>query len=109
MASVACKFDSSCLPQQHEVISSWQRDSLEFEPAAEGTEEEILSALAVPTLTNIVMAGFIRDNGLVSSQNRGRFYVCRNQADKHEGVALIGHSILFEASSDGDIEGFASV
>ena len=109
MASVACKFDSTCIPQQTEVVSSWQRDSLEFAPAAEGTEEEILSALAVPTLTNVVMAGFIRDNGLVNTQNRGRFYVCRNQADKLEGVALIGHSILFDALSEGAIEGFASV
>jgi len=109
MASVACKFDSSCIPQQTEVVPSWQRDSLEFAPAAEGTEEEILSALAVPTLTNVVMAGFIRDNGLVSAQNRGRFYVCRNEADNVEGVALIGHSILFEASSESAIEGFASV
>ncbi|HEX5601750.1 MAG TPA: hypothetical protein VFX63_04330, partial [Pyrinomonadaceae bacterium] len=109
MASVACKFDSSCIPQQTEVVSSWQRDSLEFAPAAEGTEEEILSALAAPTLTNVVMAGFIRDNGVVSPQNRGRFYVCRNQADNVEGVALIGHSILFEASSESAIEGFASV
>jgi ribosomal protein S18 acetylase RimI-like enzyme len=109
MASVACKFDSSCIPQQTEIVSSWQRDSLEFAPAAEGTEEEILSALAAPTLTNVVMAGFIRDNGLVSAQNRGRFYACRNNADKLEGVALIGHSILFDAVSDGAIEGFASV
>jgi uncharacterized protein len=111
MASVACKFDSSCTPQQHEreVVSSLQCASLEFAPAAEGTEEEILSALAVPTLTNVVMAGFIRDNGLVSAQNRGRFYVCRNQTDKLEGVALIGHSILFDAVSEAAIEGFAAL
>jgi ribosomal protein S18 acetylase RimI-like enzyme len=109
MASVACKFDSSCIPQQSAVVTSWQRDSLEFRPAAEGMEEEILSALAVPTLTNVIMAGFIRDNGLVNVQNRGRFYVCRNTADNLEGVALIGHSILFDAMSEGAIEGFAAV
>lgn len=111
MASVACKFDSSYIPQQpgREMVSSLQSGSLEFAPAAAGTEEEILSALSVPTLTNIVMAGFIRDNGLISAQNRGSFYVCRNQADKLEGVALIGHSILFDAFSEGAIEGFASV
>ena len=109
MASVACKFDSSCIPQQNEIISAWQRDLLEFTPAEAGTEEKVLSALAVPTLTNVVMAGFIRDNGLVSPQNRGRFYVCRNNSDKLEGVALIGHSILFDALSESAIEGFASV
>jgi ribosomal protein S18 acetylase RimI-like enzyme len=109
MASVACKFDSSCIPQQNDLVSAWQRNSLEFAPAEVGTEEKILSALAVPTLTNVVMAGFIRDNGLVSAQNRGRFYVCRNEQKKLEGVALIGHSILFDAFSEGAIEGFASV
>jgi len=111
MASAACKFDGSCIPQQHEhtVVSSWQSASLEFAPAAEGMEEEILSTLAVPTLTNVVMAGFIRDNGLFSSQNRGHFYVCRNESQKLAGVALIGHSILFEAFSESVIEGFAAI
>jgi len=109
MASVACKFDSRCIPQQSELVSAWQRDSLEFAPAEAGTEDTILSALAAPSLTNVVMAGFIRDNGLVSTQNRGRFYVCRNEQKKLEGVALIGHSILFDALSEGAIEGFASV
>jgi len=111
MASVACKFESSCIPQQHpgEVGSSLQCASLQFAPAAAGTEEEILSTLNVPTLTNVVMSGFIRDNGLVSTQNRGQFYVCRNEQKKLEGVALIGHSILFDAFSEGAIEGFASV
>jgi ribosomal protein S18 acetylase RimI-like enzyme len=109
MASVACKFDNTCIPPQQEVVSPWQCGSLEFTPAAVGTEEEILSALAVPTLTNVVMAGFIRDNGLVSAQNRGCFYVSRNEADKLEGVALIGHSILFEAFSESALEGFAAL
>jgi len=110
MASVACKFDNTCIPPQHErEISSLQSGLLEFMPAAVGTEEEVLSALAVPTMTNVVMAGFIRDNGLISSQNRGSFYLCRNAGDKLEGVALIGHSILFEAFSDSAIAGFAAL
>lgn len=109
MASVACKFDSSCIPQQAEGASTWQSGSLEFAPAAEGTDEEILAALAEPTLTNVVMAGFIRDNGLISAQNRGCFYTCRNARNQLEGVALIGHSILFEAFSESAIEGFAAL
>ena len=111
MASVALTFDNTCIPQQHEAqaLSSWQSGSLEFAPAAAGTEEEVLSALAVPTLTNVVMAGFIRDNGLVSMQNRGRFYTCRNERNQLEGVALIGHSILFEAFSESAVEGFAAI
>ena len=108
MASVACKSNSSCVPQQHEALS-WQSASLEFAPATAGSEKEILSALAAPTLTNVVMAGFIRDNGLISPQNRGSFYICRNERNKLEGVALMGHSILFEAFSESAIEGFAAL
>lgn len=109
MASPAFKLESSSIPHQGEVVSSWKSGLLEFAPAVPGMEEEVLSALAVPTLTNVIMAGFIRDNGLVSSQNRGRFYVCRNEDHKLEGVALIGHSILFHAFTEGAIEGFASL
>jgi uncharacterized protein len=35
--------------------------------------------------------------------------VCRNERQQLEGVALIGHSILFDASSEGALEGFAAV
>lgn len=110
MASVAHKFESSSVARQHEdVVASWQSGSLEVVPVAAGSEEEILSALSRPTLTNVIMAGFIRDNGLVSPQNRGRFYVCRNERNQLEGAALIGHTILFEAFSEGAVEGFASI
>lgn len=111
MASPAFKFDSSCNPQPppSEVISSWRSGSLEFELATPGMEDEILATLALPTLTNVVMAGFIRDNGLVSPQHRGHFYACRNSDNQLEGVALIGHSILFHAFDEGAVEGFASI
>ncbi|HKG47466.1 MAG TPA: GNAT family N-acetyltransferase [Pyrinomonadaceae bacterium] len=111
MASVAYKFEGGFIPQQQqvEVVTSSQCGSLDFVPAAVGMEDEILSALAEPTLTNVVMAGFIRDHGLVSPQNRGHFYICRNQHNELEGVALIGHSILFEAFSETAIQGFTTI
>jgi len=109
MASVAYKFESGLQQSEGEIVTSWQCGSHDFALAAPGMEEEILSALAVPTLTNVVMAGFIRDNGLVSPQNRGNFYVCRNELNELEGVALIGHSILFDSRNEGVIEGFASL
>jgi predicted GNAT family acetyltransferase len=109
MASVAYKFESGFIPQQAEVVPSWRCGSLEFAPATASMEAEILSALAEPTLTNTVMAGFIRDHGLLSLQNRGRFYVCRNDRNHLEGVALIGHQVLFAALSENAIEGFASI
>ena len=55
------------------------------------------------------MAGFIRTNGLVSSHNRGSYYGCRDKEGRLQGVALIGHYILFETRSDAAIEAFAKI
>ena len=74
-----------------------------------GSEQHVLSALSSNSLTNVIMEGFIRDNGFVNSQNRGRFYTCRDEKNELEGVALIGHTILFEAFSDRAIQAFATI
>ena len=58
---------------------------------------EVLAFLAERPLHTVVMAGFIRDNGLVSPLNRGTFYGCRNSEGRLEGVALIGHATLVDA------------
>jgi uncharacterized protein len=74
-----------------------------------GDEEEALSALSNPTLTNVIMSGFIRDNGLSSPHNRGSFYACRDASGQTEGVALIGHTVLFEAFTSRATESFATI
>lgn len=74
-----------------------------------GSEEHILSALSSNSLTNVIMAGFIRDNGFINPLNRGKFYTCRDEENRVEGVALIGHTILFEAYTDRAIQTFASL
>jgi ribosomal protein S18 acetylase RimI-like enzyme len=74
-----------------------------------GSEEHILSALSSNSLTNVIMEGFIRDNGFASPLNRGHFYTCRDEKNRVEGVALIGHTILFEASSERAIQAFAGL
>jgi uncharacterized protein len=91
------------------VAHKLERASLEVSTVAAGREAEILSLLSVTSLTNVIMAGFIRDNTLVSPLNRGCFYTCRNEQDKVEGVALIGHTVLFEAFSERAIEAFAAI
>ena len=58
---------------------------------------EVLSFLAERPLHTVVLAGFIRDNGLVSPHNRGTFWGCRNSKGRLEGVALIGHATLVDA------------
>lgn len=70
-------------------------------------EAEVLDFLAGHPLRTFVMAGWIRDNGLVSPLNRGDFYACRNSRGELEGVALIGHVTLFEANSDSVIAALA--
>jgi hypothetical protein len=58
---------------------------------------EVLAFLAERAIHTVCLAGFIRDNGLVSPHNRGTFYGCRNSEGRLEGVALIGHATLIEA------------
>jgi uncharacterized protein len=77
--------------------------------ALPGSEERILSALSCNSMTNTIMAGFIRDNGFASLLNRGQFYTCRDEKNELEGVALVGHTILFEAFSDRAIQAFAAL
>ena len=64
------------------------------------TEEdrnEVFSFLSERPVHTVCIAGFIRDNGLISPHNRGTFYGCRNSVGRLEGVALIGHATLIEA------------
>jgi predicted GNAT family acetyltransferase len=70
-------------------------------------EPEVLAFLAVRPVHTVTMASFIRDNGLVSPLHRGQFYACRGPEDELLGVALIGHTTLFEVRSEQAIEAFA--
>ncbi len=70
-------------------------------------EREVLAYLSRRPSHTFALAGFIRDNGLTSPLNRGKFYGCRDVRGQLEGVALIGHAILFETTDDDAIEVFA--
>jgi hypothetical protein len=73
----------------------------------EGEREEVLAFLSERPIHTVVMAGWIRDNGLVSPLNRGTFYGCRNYSGELEGVALIGHITLLEVRTEQALEAFA--
>jgi predicted GNAT family acetyltransferase len=76
------------------------------------TEEdrnEVLAFLAERPVQTVCIAGFIRDNGLVSPHNRGLFYGCRNSEGRLEGVALVGHATLIEARTARAMQEFAVV
>ncbi|HJQ23269.1 MAG TPA: GNAT family N-acetyltransferase [Blastocatellia bacterium] len=81
--------------------------SLNVERLSEKDREEVLRYLSERPLQTFGLAGFVRDNGLVSPHNRGTFYACRDQQGRLEGVALIGHFIVFEARSEAAIAAFA--
>src|SRR5581483_11510770 len=75
----------------------------------DGHRDEVLRFLATRPAHTFGLAGFVRDNGLVSPHNRGAFYACRNPEGGLEGVALIGHFIVFEARNAEIIAAFARV
>ncbi|MGH9944849.1 MAG: GNAT family N-acetyltransferase [Pyrinomonadaceae bacterium] len=69
---------------------------------------EILAFLATRPLHTVFMAGLIRENGLVSPHNRGKFYACRDRrTGAVEGVALVGHATLVEARTERALKAFA--
>src|SRR5260370_2337105 len=72
----------------------------------EDDRNEVLAFLAERPVQTVCLAGFIRDNGLVSPHNRGTFYGCRNSEGRLEGVALIGHATLVEARTARAMEEF---
>ncbi len=72
-------------------------------------EQEALAFLAERPVHTVIMAGFIRDNGLVSPLNRGNFYGYRDAQGRLKGVALIGHATLIEARVDAALAAFARV
>lgn len=80
---------------------------LTIQPLTAEHQAEVLAFLAARPVHTVFMAGFIRDNGLVSDYNRGTFYACRNGRGRLEGVALIGHATIVEAHSEGALAAFA--
>ena len=68
---------------------------------------EVLSFLSSRPIHTVFMAGFIRDNGLVSPFNRGTFYGCRDGDGRLEGVSLIGHCTFVETRSERALSAFA--
>lgn len=112
MASVVCKLDRCYLPDDSNVSSASTNGNTTSSAVARlsnGNEPNVLSVISTPSLTNVIMSGFIRDNGLDSPLNRGYFYACHDEHKNLTGIALIGHTILFEAFDESAIQAFANV
>jgi predicted GNAT family acetyltransferase len=76
-------------------------------PLSAGDAAEALTFLAARPLHTVNMVGLIRDNGVVSPLNRGTFHAFRDEAGRLEGVALVGHAILFESRTERATAAFA--
>lgn len=70
---------------------------------------EVLDFLAARPIHTVFMASLIRDNGIVSSLNRGSFFGCRSNCGALEGVALLGHATLIETENTECIKAFAQL
>lgn len=73
-----------------------------------GCEKSVLDFLSCRPAHTVFMAGLIHANGLESSLNRGMFYGCHNQLGTLEGVALIGHAVMFETHNTAALNAFAA-
>lgn len=92
-----------------EVLSRIAGDSCKAIQLTNDSQKEVLTLLAERPLQTITLTGFVRDNGLVSSANRGSFYGVRDDRGQLEGVALIGHATLIEARTQRAVQAFAAV
>ena len=114
MASLAYKLDPCSLPNTgnsnvSQASANAINESSVVTPLSKGNEANVLSVLSNPSLTNVIMSGFIRDNGLASPLNRGCFYACHDEHKNLTGIALIGHTMLFEAFDESAIHAFAAL
>ena len=72
-----------------------------------GQEAEVLAFLGRRPTHTVMLAGLVRDNGLVSPLNRGSFYGYRSTTGDLEGVMIVGEIIMFEARTEQSLEAFA--
>ena len=71
--------------------------------------DEVLQFLSQNLPHSVVMSGLIRDNGLVSSANRGSFHGYRDETGELTGVALIGHATFVDTRVDDALAAFAEI
>ena len=72
-----------------------------------GQESEVLAFLRKRPTHTVMLAGLIRDNGLVSPLNRGTFYGYRGANGGLEGIIIVGEIVMFEARTDQALHAFA--
>lgn len=109
--SISNEFEAVTTPQAHEPLPGLTAVASADSPRAfalsGGDRSEVLTFLSARPLHNVALASLVLDNGLESVLNRGRFYACRGQHGALEGVALVGHTVLFDARTDDAVRALA--
>lgn len=77
------------------------------EPLTDNDQYEALNFLSLRPVHAVILAGWIRDHGIVNPKHRGTFYGYRDENGDLAGVALIGRNLLFEAATQDAINAFA--
>jgi len=88
-------------------ISSAYALAADIQPLREAHKQEVLAFLSSRSVDTIFLCGLVCDNGIESPLNRGTLYGCRDDKGQLEGVALIGHAMVVEASTDRAYAAFA--
>lgn len=79
------------------------------EPLTEIDKREVLDFLSIHPVNTVILAGWIRDYGIISPNHRGTFYSSRDSEGNLSGVAFIGAKILFHAVSEDAVTAFAKL
>lgn len=95
--------------QHHSPAPVGAGNQEQIDPLGSTHQKEVLTFLGTRPLNTFIMTSLIRDNGLVSSLNRGEFYGSRDPKGQLNGVSLIGHISLFETESDSVLKAFAGL
>ena len=97
------------LPAKSPQTPSNSGGSRRIETLGEHQKPEVLDFLSARPLHTFMLSSWIKDNGLVSSLNRGTFYGYRDESRQLRGVALIGHVTLFETRVDDALNAFSKL
>jgi predicted GNAT family acetyltransferase len=107
MNQLSSRTEAQIAVKQIPPLKFTRTESLAVEALGNEHREEVLVFLSRRPIHTVCMSSYVRDNGVVSSDNRGLFYGCRNKSGHLEGIALIGHATLIETQNDEALRVFA--
>src|SRR5258708_29954814 len=80
-----------------------------IQPLTNADKIEAVNFLSHRPMQTFLMSGWINDNGIENTLNRGKFYGSRTVRGQLDGVALIGHVTLFETATQTALAAFAGL